>query len=127
MPARLLLDAHLPLALPEMLKNRGIDTLAIQEWRAGVFLKRPDDEILFAAMEDDRILVTRDVGTIPETLKEFARLNLDHAGVICISSKTFVSGALRPVVDAIEALLTDMADLDWRNRMLFLPHTEDRY
>jgi hypothetical protein len=124
MPARLLLDAHLSRALAEMLRRQGIDTLDLQEWRGGLLLEESDKEILRVAMVDGRILLTRDVSTIPVALRELARLNIDHAGVICISSKTFAQGAIGPIVDAIEALLTDMADVDWRNLMLFLPHLE---
>ena len=68
---RLLLDAHVPTAIAEDLRRRGIDVLSIQGWQQASYRHARDNNILEAAATDERTLVTFNLSTIPDLLREF--------------------------------------------------------
>ena len=76
----------------------------------------PDPDVLRIAAEDGRILVSRDVGTMPGHFAEFIR---DHEspGLLLVYSR-------RPIGSVIEGLLLiwmTWTDEDFRNRARWLP------
>lgn len=59
MAAALYMDVHVPAAISEQLRRRGVDVLtAIEDGRA----QAPDDELLARAHELGRVVFTQDIG-----------------------------------------------------------------
>ena len=117
---KLLLDENVSPALVGVLgkKKPPIEAVALRDWRGGIFLNRPDEEILRAAFPEKRILVTFDVNSIPELLVRLAVTGEDHAGVILVSSLSFDQDDLGSLARALVPL-TQLPD-PWLNRSLFL-------
>ena len=73
--------------------------------------------MLALAAEQDRILVSYDLKTMPRHFGEFHQAGGDSAGVLLVKQHT-------PVADVIEALLLVWAASDageWKNRILEIP------
>jgi Domain of unknown function (DUF5615) len=120
MSVTLLLDEHLDPKLAEILQTLGIEAISMQEWLDGHYLGHPDDEILMAAAVERLTLVSYDVHSIPQFLKRLGAAGIDHNGVIFVSKKTLRSNSVYALARAIENLMAELGDVDWRNRMVFL-------
>ena len=120
MPLAFLLDEHLDPRIAELFQQRGLDAFSIHHWQGGRFLSKPDREILLAAEVEGRVLITRDVGSVPSLLEDLGASGADHAGVVLISSKTFESRSISALARAIENVVSELGDVDWRNRLVFL-------
>ncbi len=59
MPLALYVDVHVPAAITEQLRRRGVDVLTALDDSAG---ELPDDELLLRARELGRVLFTQDIG-----------------------------------------------------------------
>ncbi len=121
MAVRFLLDEQMDPTLAGILRQRGIDAVSMQEWHGGSYLHRPDEEILAVAEADGLTLITYDVHTIPPLLGRLAESETAHAGVVLISFRTIESQAIATLARAIERLVSDLGEMDWRNRVVFLP------
>lgn len=117
---RLLLETHLPAVLARQLQHRGIDAVTLQEWRGGAYRTAPDAALLAAAYADRRILVTFDAATIPPLLKLWAETGERHAGIVLISSRSFVPSDIGRLLRALVWLHERMGELDWEDRVVFL-------
>lgn len=115
-----MLDEHLDPRLSGLLRQRGVDAISIHQWWGGRYRSRPDAEILLAAEAEGRILITYDVGTVPSLLADLGAAGTGHAGVGLVSSKTFDSRSISALTRAIENLISELGDVDWRNRLVFL-------
>ncbi len=74
------------------------------------------DQPLVAALDlQQRTLLTRDVNSIPDCLKERLREGQTHDGVIYVSSR-FRQNELRSVIRALVAFLKAHRDEDWSCR-----------
>jgi predicted nuclease of predicted toxin-antitoxin system len=117
---RLLCETHVPGALVQQLRLRGIDAIALQEWQGGAYRNADDETILAAAYADQRILVTFDRMTFPSRLKALAEVGDHHAGVILVSDKTLpptdIGGLLRTLVRVLDIY----GDQGWENRVIYL-------
>jgi hypothetical protein len=91
----------------------------MQEWRGGFYVSRPDEEILLAAQQEQRTLVTYDVRSIPALLTRFLDSGIEHAGVILISQKTVPPQDVAGIVSSLERLLRLHGDRGLRNGVLF--------
>jgi hypothetical protein len=116
-----LLDAHIARQVARVLRERGIDALALGEWHAGQYLDKSDEEILRAAHLEARTLVTYDVGSIPRLIERFSQAGIEHSGVILVSTKTRGPWEIAPLADSLQRFLSVQGDQDWRNLVLFLP------
>ena len=121
MPAAFLLDAHLDPVLARLLRERGIEAIAMQQWQDGDYLTKSDQEMLAAAERDGLTLLSYDVHSLPALLVRFAETGTPHAGVVLISARTVDPRAIAEIALGIERLVSQMGDFDWRNQVLFLP------
>jgi predicted nuclease of predicted toxin-antitoxin system len=119
--AAFLLDEHMDPMLARVLRQRGIQAVSMQEWREGTYISKSDEEILEAAEHDALTLLTYDVHSIPALLTSLAEIGTPHAGVVLISRGTVAPQDLSGLARAVEHLVLDAGDSDWRNRLLFLP------
>lgn len=117
---RFLLDEHLSPKLARELREMGLDAVALQTWQDGAYLQQPDETLLQAARDDNRILVTYDVHTIPRLLKEWAERGQPHAGIILISSSAIPPNDYGRLIGALHALAHRDTHLTWENRVMFL-------
>lgn len=120
MALRLLLDEHISLAVAVDLRRRGMDVVAMQEWRNGNFLSRLDPDILSAANEDQRILVTYDVHTIPGFARSLVESGSGHAGIIYVSQKTVQAHQIGRLSEALFRFASEQENQAWLKRAEFL-------
>lgn len=123
MPVRFLLDEHLSPAAASLLRERGIDAVALRDWQRGEYLSQPDEIILRAARLEGRALVTFDVHSIPPVLRYMAESGVAHAGVVFISAKSIGQGDVSQLATALERLASAQGDESLENQALFLSGT----
>jgi predicted nuclease of predicted toxin-antitoxin system len=119
---RLLLDEHLAKAVARQLRANGYDVVSLSEWHDGNYRTAPDEQILAAAHADNRVLVTRDVKSIPGRLKDWVEIGRPHAGVILINWKSVQSRDVGGLLRALTDLLKECGNDDWTSRSHFLNH-----
>ncbi len=117
---RLLLASHLSPVLARELQRRGVDAVALRNWRDGNYRNSPDDEILSLAYPDGRVFVSYDCQTIPALLTELAETGQHHAGVILVDENTVRSSDIGTLLRALHRLAADTGDDDWEDRVVFL-------
>lgn len=115
MRLKLLLDEHLAPEVADALARRfpTLDVLTIYRTP----LKGLDDPPLLEVLDrEKRVLVTRDVNTVPLHVRRRLEAKQTHAGVLYLPSKrllqTDVRGAIRRLTDVIE----QHGDEDWTCR-----------
>jgi len=84
---RFLLDEHISPLVAALLRERGHDTVAVAE-RNGL-RGLPDHAILQAAHDEDRGLVTLDVGDLGRLVGRMARTGEAHAGLVLVATQAF--------------------------------------
>jgi len=108
---KLLTDEHFPseIALAVRREMPDFDIQSIHETNLAGLLDQP----LLAALDlQQRTLLTRDVNSIPDFLKERLREGKSHGGVIYASTR-FRQNDLRGVIRALVAFLKAHGDEDW--------------
>jgi len=117
-----LLDEHLSPGLARVAKalESGFPVQSIHEWRSGLFVGQSDARILREASRDGAVSVTFDVNTIPALLQEMAVAGENHAGVVFVSSKTFLQNDSAGIAAALIRLWHSNKAGDWPNRVVFL-------
>jgi predicted nuclease of predicted toxin-antitoxin system len=117
---RLLLDAHLSPAIAQRLNAEGTDIVTLRDWRGSNYLDAPDDQILVAALAEERVLVTFDSRTIQPLVNEWAQTGRHHAGVVLINRKTIRQDDIGGLIRALRMLVANTGEQDWRDRVVFL-------
>jgi hypothetical protein len=119
---KILLDEHLWPGLVEMVSNlvTGHDLESVHSFDGGALVNQADALILERARLEGRVLVTCDVNTIPEELRERAHADKSHAGVVFLSSKSFIQNDHGSIAKALASLISKTAADDWTNRVVFL-------
>lgn len=117
---RLLLDEHISPAVAGQLRARGVDALPIRDWRGGGYRGASDEHLLTAAVQDERVLVTFDLRTIPTLLKEWAETDRHHAGVVLVDQRTVRPPDVGGLVRALATLATTQAVAEWADVVVFL-------
>lgn len=114
MAVPLYMDVHVPLAITEQLRLRGVDVLTvIEDGRR----RRPDDEVLERARELGRVVFTHDIG-FRAMAEDWQRTGRPFAGLIF--GRQYGVGIGRYVEDLeLVALASDPAE--FQNRILHLP------
>lgn len=79
-----------------------------------------DESVLVAAHEEQRILVSGDVHTIPDLIEALAAEGRHHAGVILANSRSIRSDDVRALYNALTELLSEDIDRDWQDHLAFL-------
>jgi len=118
---RLLLDAHLSPRLAESLRQVGIETVGLQEWRDGTLLNAPDEQILAAAANEGLILVTSDRNSMPKHLSRMFDDGDHYGGIILIRTSDTRGSQIGSVSRRMRALLDGLSGVDWTNRAVYLP------
>lgn len=118
---RLLLDSHVPSVVARRLRDAGIDAFALPEWRDGSHRASSDEMILLAAYEDDRVLLTYDLKTVPRLLQRWSSSNRHHAGVLLVDERTLRPNDIGGLVRAVMRVVAERDGKTWRDQVLFLP------
>lgn len=114
MPVSLYMDVHVPRAITEQLRLRGVDVLTAQEDRSRTL---PDNRLLEHVHTLGRVLFTQDI--------RFWALAMD-----CQRQGRAFSGlayghqnkGIGPFVDNLELIAKATDPADWRNRVQYLPY-----
>jgi hypothetical protein len=119
---RLLLDFHISKATVEALRQRvaSLDAEHLAGWRAGVFLRASDEDILAVCHQERRVFVTFDQRTIPDLLRSWAAEQRPHSGVIFGDENTVKPGHPGAVAGAIARLAREIGGTDTTNLIRFL-------
>jgi hypothetical protein len=117
---RLLLDSHLPSALPRQLCRHDVDAMALADWMAGSYRNAADDQILEAAHSDRRVLVTYDVRTIPALLVEWAETGRHHGGIALVDDRTLPPNDVGGLLRALLRLVQSSGGEAWEDRVVYL-------
>ena len=114
MPAAFYMDVHIPVAITEQLRRRGVDVVtAIEEGTNEL----PDDELLAAATAAARILFTHDIRfrVLAERWqregKRFAGLAYGHAE----------GASIGQYVSDLELIAKASEPAEWMNAVVYLP------
>jgi hypothetical protein len=108
---KLLTDEHFPAEIVQAVRRKmsNFDIQSIHETDLAGLL----DQLLLASLDlQQRTLLTRDVNSIPDFLKERLREGKTHGGVIYVSSR-FRQNDLRAVIRALVTFLKAHGDEDW--------------
>lgn len=111
---KLLTDEHFPIEIAQAVRRKmpNFDIQSIHATNLGGLLDQP----LLAELDlQQRTLLTRDVNSIPDFLKERLREGKTHGGVIYVSGG-FRQNDLRAVVRALAAFLKAHGDESWSCR-----------
>jgi predicted nuclease of predicted toxin-antitoxin system len=109
MTLRLLLDEHFSPEIARQLRRRGNDVVAARE-RTELH-GSSDRELLAAATEDRRAVVTENVADFVELHRQSGLRGEPHAGIVFTSPRGFprTRRGIGKLVRALEALLADRA------------------
>lgn len=88
--------------IAEQLRDRGHDVIAVVE--TPDLIGRPDEDILAAAAEQERCLVTLNVRDLAVLSAEWRRLGRTHAGIVHVATSAFPQD--RSFVGAVVTSLT---------------------
>jgi Domain of unknown function (DUF5615) len=114
MPANLYMDVHIPRAVTEQLRRRGVDVLTAYEDNASTL----DDEVLLLrATQYDRILVTQDIG-LSARASNWLTEGRHFAGVVFAHQMNITIGQL---VRDLEMIALASLDGEFANHILHLP------
>ena len=108
-------------------RNARIRVESVHRWQSGALAGQPDSVLLRAAAADRLTLVTYDLRTIPDLLREMAAENEALRGVLFIDDATIRSNDYGGIVRALLAHWeTHHEEEDWTNRVAFLAPFPDR-
>jgi hypothetical protein len=108
---KLLTDEHFPSEIAQGVR-RAMPKFDIQNIHETNLAGLLDQPLLEALDLQQRALLTRDVNSIPDFLKERLREGKTHGGVIYVSSR-FRQNDLRAVIRALVTFLKAHGDEDW--------------
>jgi hypothetical protein len=116
---RLLLDQHIS---PDVIVagRRREPGIQLEHVRQRLWHALSDPELLRAAHSEHLTLVTYDQATIPEFLRQFARDQEDHAGVIFVDNDTIRQSDIGGLARALTRLWSREKTALWLNRTLYL-------
>jgi hypothetical protein len=114
---RVLLDAHVSSRrVGRKLSAAGHDVLALDQDARLASL--PDAQVLALAAEEERIVLTHDVGDFARIAREWAEAGHEHAGLILVTDPRAGFGA---ILRGVERLLESHPCQDmWIDRVEFL-------
>ncbi|MBI4320061.1 MAG: DUF5615 family PIN-like protein [Chloroflexi bacterium] len=117
---RLLLDAHLPLALARELQRRGLDAVALRDWMGGAYRNASDDDLLAAANLDRRVFVTYDCHSIPPLICDWYETGRRHSGIILIDEGTIRPNDVGSLLRSLVELSSRAGSDEWQDRVIYL-------
>ena len=113
---RFLTDEHVSPALVRGLK-RSLPETDVLELRHTDLLGATDPEVLDFAASQSRILITRDISTVPDFAFERVREARAMPGVFIWRRKASLGDVLADLVLVVQASEAD----EWANRVIYLP------
>lgn len=115
---KLMLDVHLDPELADALRRRwpNLDVQSATEPGLAVL---SDPLLLEMLDEDGRVLVTRDVNTMPEHVKTRMSAGLTHGGMIFVP-RTIPQADTRQLLRRLMELIEREGHADWRSRVFWL-------
>lgn len=119
---KLITDAHISPKVAAQLQKRipELDAVALQVWRGGKCLAWEDGEILAAAAEEGRTIVTYDQRTMWVELVARLDAGLAHSGVVFVDDRSIAPSSIGGLVKALGQLWTKHGRESWTNRTVFL-------
>lgn len=114
MTLRLYLDVHVPVAVANELRARGVDVLRAQDDGFG---RASDSELLDRATALGHVLVSQDVDLIEEATRR-TREGITFGGVIFAAQRQITIGQM---VTDLEIVATAGSPEDLDGQLLFLP------
>lgn len=102
---KLLLDEQLSGKVAEALRRRGRDVTAVAETPSLRGLG--DRDVFQIAQEEQRAVVTYNVGDFIAIVREFAQAELPHRGLVLVSSSRLPNSDFGRLTAALEAFLED--------------------
>jgi predicted nuclease of predicted toxin-antitoxin system len=115
MRTKFLADENLRRAIVLGVRRREPGVSFIEAFEAGIVAKR-DPAVLRIAADENRILVSHDVRTIPRHLRHFVAQH-DSPGVILIPQKLALNSAIEDLVTIYRASEAE----EWLSQIRFLP------
>jgi hypothetical protein len=105
--AKLLLDAHVPSGVADVLRmmRRDIDVEHVSAWHEGAYINAPDDLLLEACWEDRRALVSKDRATLPGWISLRVADGKQHGGIVFYDLERFKAHQIGALANAIVAVL----------------------
>lgn len=114
MPVRLYMDVHVPRAITDQLRRRGVDVMTATE---DDFSELPDDQLLEHVHTLHRLLFTQDIGF--KTLAEdWQRQGKSFAGLVFGHQ---LGGTVGQYVEDLELIATSSDSEEWLNVVEYLP------
>ena len=112
---KLLLDEHVPREVAAGLRRRfpGLDVASIYDT---LLRGLPDAPLLETLDREKRTLISRDVNTLPETVKARLAAGFTHGGVIYADSKRLRQSDVRGLIRRLFAFVEKHGDEDWTCR-----------
>ncbi|MBI2865512.1 MAG: hypothetical protein HYX94_13260 [Chloroflexi bacterium] len=80
----------------------------------------PDHDILSAAREDGRVVVTCDCRTIPPLLRNWAEQERSHGGVIFVNDRTMAASDVGSLLRGLLETDRRLGGEAWQDRIVFL-------
>jgi len=119
---KLLLDGHIKKAACPALQRLcpGCEAVHISDWQGGLFRTSENEDILVACFEENRVLITYDLRTVPGLLRRWAAEERSHAGVIFADSDSVPASDPGAVATALSALIQEITGSDMTNVVRYL-------
>ena len=115
MSVRLYLDVHVPQAIADQLRRRGVDVLTAVEDGAS---ESPDDELLEHAHRSGRLLFTHDI-RFRALAEEWQRTGRPFAGLIFGHT---LGGTIGQFVKDLELIAKASEPVEWENVVDRIPY-----
>ena len=114
MPVTFYMDVHVPRAITEQLRLRGVDVLAAAEEGT---TRLPDDELLRVASSLGRVVFTHD-HRFRAMAEQWQREGLQFAG---LSFGPAEGASVGQYVRDLELISKASEPIEWQNRIMWLP------
>lgn len=115
---RLMLDVHISgPGVGRAMEERGHDVLAVDQ--SQTLRELEDVELLTLARDEDRILVTSNVGDFIEEAISWASTGRSHAGCVMVAYQVSEK-RYGTLIRQLENLLADTTQSDWRDKIEWL-------
>ena len=115
MSVRLYMDVHVPQAITDQLRARGVDVLTAIEDGCALL---PDDQLLEHARSLDRVLFTQDI-RFKALAEDWQRLRLPFSGLLFGHQQ---AGTIGQYVRDLELIALASEPQDWVNGVEHLPY-----
>ena len=122
---RMWLDHHISPAAAAAARQQAAN-IPIQHVQDRDWQRLPDPELLTQAHREGLTLVTYDLATIPQYLREFAERAQNHGGVVFIDGRTIASDDRGAIGRALAKLWQRERNAGWQNRTYWLTRSGER-